>query len=230
LNTVLFSGVNKLYQTRSGNLLASKGSYFHRPTDYAIYRSTDLGGYWIQILPTPEQQSIFPQAENTNGDMFGFDSLGSVMRSVDEGLTWQQVTPDSLCTGNYTSLLRMDGQGYLYLVNTNNHLFYRTTTTTFDVKELHWASLPISPELKQNYPNPFNSTTRISFSLPHSSRVTLSIFDLLGRRVTTILNNQPLSAGSHQTEWNAESLSSGIYFYRLQAGNTSITRKLTLLK
>jgi hypothetical protein len=88
---------------------------------------------------------------------------------------------------------------------------------------------PIEFSLKQNYPNPFNPNTTIEFSLPHSSYVDLKIFDALGNEVQTFLNNQ-FEAGKHIYEFNASKLSSGIYFYRLAAGEYSQIRKLILLK
>jgi len=83
--------------------------------------------------------------------------------------------------------------------------------------------------LRQNYPNPFNPITSISFSLPLKSFISLKIFDLLGREVATIVSEQ-LSAGNHAIKWNAVNMSSGIYFYRLQAGSFTETKKLVLLR
>jgi hypothetical protein len=84
-------------------------------------------------------------------------------------------------------------------------------------------------ELQQNYPNPFNPATTISFSLPAASFVSLKIYDLMGREVSEILSEE-LPAGHHEKVWDASGLSSGIYFYRLQAGSYSETKKLNLLK
>jgi hypothetical protein len=89
--------------------------------------------------------------------------------------------------------------------------------------------LPNDFNLSQNYPNPFNPTTTISFSLPSKSYVSLKVFDALGREVS-ILVSKELTAGTYSQQWNSGSLPSGVYFYRLQAGNYSETRKLVLLK
>jgi len=83
--------------------------------------------------------------------------------------------------------------------------------------------------LGQNYPNPFNPSTTITFDLPMKSLVTLKVFDLMGREVATIVSGE-LSAGNHTRQWNAANMSSGIYFYRLQAGSSIATKKLVLLK
>jgi hypothetical protein len=90
-------------------------------------------------------------------------------------------------------------------------------------------NLPNHPVLYQNYPNPFNPTTAIEFNLPRSSEVTLKIFNLLGEEVTTLLSAF-LPAGSHVYEWDASDLASGIYLYRLQAGDYVETRKTVLTR
>ena len=80
-----------------------------------------------------------------------------------------------------------------------------------------------------NYPNPFNPTTKISFSLPQKSQVKLRVFDVLGREIQ-ILANGVYEAGKYEVEFNANSLSSGVYFYNLSDGTNSITKKMLLMK
>ncbi|MDY0082191.1 MAG: T9SS type A sorting domain-containing protein [Ignavibacteriaceae bacterium] len=84
-------------------------------------------------------------------------------------------------------------------------------------------------ELFQNYPNPFNSSTIIKYSIPKQEQVMLKIYDQLGRIITILVNNIQ-NAGEYQIEFNTESLSSGVYFYQLIAGNVFLTNKLILLK
>ena len=91
------------------------------------------------------------------------------------------------------------------------------------------VNLPTKFSLKQNYPNPFNPTTTISFSLPSKSFASLKVFDLIGREVATIVSEE-MSAGNYTKQWNAAALTSGIYFYRLQSGTFTETKKLVLLK
>ena len=90
-------------------------------------------------------------------------------------------------------------------------------------------SAPEQFALAQNYPNPFNPTTNISFTLPSKGFVSLKVFDMLGREVATIVSEE-MSAGSYSKQWNAANISSGIYFYRLQAGSFTETKKLVLLR
>jgi hypothetical protein len=89
--------------------------------------------------------------------------------------------------------------------------------------------LPRSISMLRNYPNPFNARTTISYDLNMPSIVTIEIFDLLGRRIEAF-NMGWRSAGNHQIYWNAENQSSGIYFYRIQAGDYAESKKMVLLK
>ena len=91
------------------------------------------------------------------------------------------------------------------------------------------SSVPLQYELRQNYPNPFNPTTAISYQLIAISHVSLDIFDVLGRKVTTLVNDvqQP---GIYTIRWDASQYPSGVYFYRLEAGDFRATRKLMVVK
>ncbi len=91
------------------------------------------------------------------------------------------------------------------------------------------TNLPYKCSLLQNYPNPFNPSTTFSFSLASKSFVSLKVFDMLGREVAIIIS-EDMSAGSYTREWNATNISSGVYFYRLQAGLFTETKKLILLR
>jgi Secretion system C-terminal sorting domain len=84
-------------------------------------------------------------------------------------------------------------------------------------------------QLEQNYPNPFNPETNISFRLPSKLHVSLKVFDVLGREIATVVNNE-LSAGNHVFQWNAGTFTSGVYFYRLQAGSYNETKKLVVVQ
>jgi len=90
-------------------------------------------------------------------------------------------------------------------------------------------SVPFTYQLMQNYPNPFNPTTAISYQLIANSHVSLDIFDVLGRRVATLVDDvhQP---GVYTVRWDASSFPSGVYFYRLEAGDFRASRKLMVLK
>lgn len=91
------------------------------------------------------------------------------------------------------------------------------------------GAVPDDFTLAQNYPNPFNPMTVINYQLPVASQVRLEVYDMLGRNVATLVNEQ-VSAGRHTINFDASNLSSGVYLYRLQAGSQIMTRKLTILK
>ena len=91
------------------------------------------------------------------------------------------------------------------------------------------SHLPERFALNQNYPNPFNPNTTISFSLSSQLFVSLKVFDLIGREVASLIS-QELSAGTHSIQWNAEGMTSGVYFYRLQTDKFTGMKKLVLLR
>ena len=90
-------------------------------------------------------------------------------------------------------------------------------------------NLPTEFSLAQNYPNPFNASTIVSYKLPIQSNARLEIYDQLGRKMATLINGIQ-EKGAHSVMWSPEGFSSGIYFYKLTAGEYSETRKCTLLK
>ena len=98
-----------------------------------------------------------------------------------------------------------------------------------DIRGEHEPIIPMACGFLQNYPNPFNTSTIIRYSLPAASEVTISIYNILGRRVETLVEKEQ-PAGYHQVVWDASVRSSGMYFYRVQAGEYSETRKMVLLK
>jgi len=89
--------------------------------------------------------------------------------------------------------------------------------------------LPDEFSLSQNYPNPFNPSTTFEFALPSPSHVNLTVFNVLGQKVETVIN-EDLAAGVHTYDWNASAVSSGVYFYRLTTDQNTETRKMMLLK
>ena len=91
------------------------------------------------------------------------------------------------------------------------------------------GNIPTSFGLRQNYPNPFNPSTRIGFDLPSDQQVSLKIYDLLGREVTTVLD-KPMPAGVHQVEFDGSSMASGVYFYILKAGDFADSKRMVLIK
>jgi hypothetical protein len=91
------------------------------------------------------------------------------------------------------------------------------------------ADVPQTFSLQQNYPNPFNPSTLIKYGLAHDVKVKLEVYNLLGQRVAVLLD-EPQKAGYHEVVFNRQTLSSGVYFYRLQAGSFVQTRRMTLVR
>ena len=89
--------------------------------------------------------------------------------------------------------------------------------------------IPKKFELAQNYPNPFNPTTIIKYDIPALSFVTLKVYDVLGKEVGTLVNEEK-PIGSYEVDFNATTLQSGIYFYKLQVGSFVETKKMVLMK
>jgi hypothetical protein len=100
--------------------------------------------------------------------------------------------------------------------------------TVSSVKQV--SNLPQGFALAQNYPNPFNPTTTINFSLGKASNVILTVYNILGQKVATLLDSQHMDVGTYAVQFDARNLASGVYFYRLQAGDFRSDKKMLLLK
>src|SRR4030095_1512086 len=97
------------------------------------------------------------------------------------------------------------------------------------VVNLRSGEIPTNYSLSQNYPNPFNPVTRIKFQIPHQGNVHLAIYDIMGKEMEVIVNEN-LQPGTYEIEWNATNFASGVYYYRITAGDFSETKKLILIK
>ena len=147
-------------------------------------------------------------------DTLYFEEVGSGWLSKDTTITHSEPI-HTLSLDHYTGNFNLD---YIKLTVNQAVSNEETATTT-----------PQRVALDQNYPNPFNPTTNISYSLPESEHVSLTIFDLSGRRVAELADGFK-SAGNHTVSWNASNMASGIYIYRLRAGGSTITKKMILVK
>jgi hypothetical protein len=121
---------------------------------------------------------------------------------------------------------------HLWIAGGGFTILYGTTELVNDINE-NQDFQALDFYLSQNYPNPFNPTTKIKFVIPKSSFVNLKVFDVLGREVATLVNEEK-SQGEYEVEFSAKGgasqLSSGIYFYKLQTENFSSTKKMIYLK
>jgi len=105
-----------------------------------------------------------------------------------------------------------------------------SNSTTFNVAtDIKDNTIPTVYALDQNFPNPFNPVTKINYQLPKNSFVMLIVYDVLGKQVASLVNEEQ-AAGVYQTTFDGSGLSSGIYFYKIQAGDFVETKKLVLMK
>jgi len=118
--------------------------------------------------------------------------------------------------------------GYVNVSGQTNIVCSRYSPNPFGVHPIS-SEIPSKFELKQNYPNPFNPSTKIRFALPASSFVKLVVYDLLGKEVQTLVNEN-LNAGVFDASWTSDRVSSGVYFYKLTAGNFSDIKKMIITK
>ncbi|MBL8017707.1 MAG: DUF2341 domain-containing protein [Ignavibacteria bacterium] len=158
-----------------------------------------------------------------------------IERSTNGGSNW--ILRDSVAAGvvQYTDNGLTQNTQYCYRVYAKNCIGASAPTTqvcgttTFVGVSQTGAEIPKVFSLYQNYPNPFNPVTNIRFDIPKESSVKITIFDALGRVVKDIVN-QRMQPGSYSVDWNASSYSSGIYFYRIQAGDYVNEMKMVLVK
>ncbi len=127
-------------------------------------------------------------------------------------------------TSSLSSYSIVGGSGYYPLAVGN---WWRMESTTG--VENQSSNFPTHFSLEQNYPNPFNPSTTINFSLPHSGYTELKVFNMLGQEITTLVSSF-LPAGENRITWNAQGITSGVYFYRLLSGQYLQTKKLMITK
>jgi hypothetical protein len=121
--------------------------------------------------------------------------------------------------------ITIDYSSGIFNSNSNNLVLSDNSLTEVQTPN----ALPVNFELDQNYPNPFNPSTIIKYSIPANSFVQIRVYDVIGREVSTLVKAQ-MNAGTYNVTFNADNMPSGIYFYRIEAGNFIQTRKMILLK
>ncbi len=130
--------------------------------------------------------------------------------------------------------IALDGSGNVYItgrsigIGTGDDMLTIKYSQSIGIQQIY-GTVPAEYLLSQNYPNPFNPVTNIKFSLPKTGYVNVTVFDISGREITTLVNEQ-LSAGVYKADFDGSNLSSGVYFYRIIAGEFSEVKKMTLVK
>lgn len=214
-----------------------------------LRRSTDAGATWepiTQLVPYYPEYFQTPVIVASGPSVHAFwahqDTTPAravlYKRSANYGITWEPEIEISQ-RGFYTAF----GHISAAILGTTVHAAWSDSAGPLGLSDIFYSRYPfgnvtsiqdhaISPiefSLHQNYPNPFNPTTKIRFTLPRSEFVSLKIYNLLGQELSTLLSEK-MSLGTHEVEWTAQNLPSGIYFYRLQAGTFTDMKKLVLIR
>jgi hypothetical protein len=171
----------------------------------------DMGTEYMMLMNKDYNQQISPQiALNKYVDDLEFFNLDTE--------SWQKVTIEQSEIGTAFNFQFLPGGGTLFKVGQEI-----SGTHNNNIR------LALKFKLEQNFPNPFNSTTIITYSLANTEHIVITIFDLLGRKVETLMNEEQ-NAGEYKVIWDAKNYASGIYFCQYQAGSILKSRKMLLLK
>jgi hypothetical protein len=191
-----------------------------------IYRTTNNGSNWVKVT------FASGYTYNLGHNIFVMDSvllycaLNTLYLSTNNGNNWTSKF------GNLpynTSVNTFTHKGDYVYTGTSNGVWRMPKSVFLTGIKIISNSVPENFSLEQNYPNPFNAVTKIQFKVESYKFVKLIVFDLIGREVATLVN-QELQPGTYEISLDAGNLTSGIYFYRLTARNFSETKKLILLK
>lgn len=211
-----------IFQTVKTIKISSDEMVFAGTDTSGAYCSDDSGANWKRITSITGKRITCFLLSDSAGYYAGTSDSG-VFVSTDRGLTWRPA--DNGLSQLKVNSISIDGQGLVY-AGTDSGLFVSHGIETGILTNPATAS---SFSLSQNYPNPFNPSTVIRFVVPGSRFVSLRIYDVLGRLVKTLVNKVE-SPGSYEVTFDAASLASGVYFYRLTAGGYVKTRKMVLIR
>jgi hypothetical protein len=216
---------------KSDNLFGIVAPWDQSPT--YLYKSVNGGNSWSFLMNTQLQQPINSLCWATGTSNWYFcsnEDFNQIKKSTNDGVTWN---PMALSIGT-DQVMSMDviKQGenvFGYAVTLNGRILRLVDSVSVIGIHNNNTEIPDDYSLQQNYPNPFNPSTNISFQLPENGLVNISIYDINGKLVEELINKS-LSAGNHLIDWNAINYPSGIYFYRISAGNFTDVKKMILVK
>jgi photosystem II stability/assembly factor-like uncharacterized protein len=206
--------------------LNSRGEIFAATDGKGIYYTTDNGLTWKDRNNGLSDSSVITLAISENNFIYIATANEGTFRSMDNGQNWEQINTglkDKIVTA-----LTIDKNGYLLAGTWSGRIFRSIKTATTSIKP-EIDKFPDEFLLEQNFPNPFNPVTTIRYSLPGTGHVRLSIYDMMGREIKELVNENQ-NAGRYEVMLNAGLFSSGVYYYRLQTDKYSSTKRLILLK
>jgi photosystem II stability/assembly factor-like uncharacterized protein len=189
------------------------------------YKTTNGGTNWVSSNILGSSDNFYKILKTANNNLFVFGLSGSIIKSTNQGVNWIAQNSNTFSTLRWGYFID-DNIGYS--VGDLGTIIKTTNGGSVFISQIG-SNIPDKYSLKQNYPNPFNPTTNIKFDITKSENVKLIVFDALGREVFTLVNEQ-LSPGTYETSWDASKYSSGVYFYRITAGEYSETKRMTLIK
>jgi len=196
-----------------------------------IYITTNSGQNWTFQTNPVSQNNYYVQINDIyflNADsgwaVHGTPSTGAIMFTSNAGTNW--VMDEG--ANNWYQCITAIPTRKAWCGSSNGQIWYTQLNRLVGIHTTG-NQVPSDFGLSQNYPNPFNPTTAIRFQIPSDGNVTLKVYDVLGREVSTVINEN-LSAGEHEVKFDASNLASGVYLYRIEAGSFSDVKKMLLIK
>jgi len=207
-------------------LIISNGNIFAGGAG-GIYRSIDNGSSWSEVNNGIPETTIIVNFTEYYSNIFACGWAG-VWFSTDSGSTWSNISIGLPFDWEVHSLVISETMIFAGVYH--NGIWKRSLgEIVTSVPSVNTNSIPDEFFLGQNFPNPFNPRTNIVFSLARGINVTLTVFDVLGRKVQTLVDGQ-FTAGTFNFNWDGSEWPSGTFFYHLQAGSFEMTRKMILQK
>lgn len=201
-----------------------------------VYKTTNRGVNWTNIsgnLPDVTMGDLVPHPSNSNYLYVG-TQMGCY-KTTNNGVNWMRWNNGMPEASIVTEMKWIDstienGRFYVAAATYGRSIYVRDVSGDDPIGIVKISGeIPGKFKLEQNYPNPFNPVTNIKFSLPKNEFVKIEVFDLNGKVISVPLNRQ-MSAGEYNLDFDASHLSSGVYFYRIKAGNFSQSKKMLLIK
>ncbi|HSD64022.1 MAG TPA: T9SS type A sorting domain-containing protein [Ignavibacteriaceae bacterium] len=219
---------NGLTNHSSVHRVIKAGNYFFASANDGIYRSTD-GLNW-NLVNNGMTTTTTLTVDSYDTTIFTGTNEGFVYKSTDYGENWTSISDDLPPEGYTSGVQTFDVSGNNLLAGTfSTGVFWRPLGEVVTSLKDNEQYSPESFSLAQNYPNPFNPTTSIEYSIPREGFVSLTVYNVLGQKVATLVDKE-MKPGNHHVTFDASGFASGIYFYRLKSSNNILVKKMVILK